>query len=62
MKYKLKPCPFCGGKAEFQTNDWVNVCWVECKNCKAKIPAVPSSCDYTAKERAMENWNIRVST
>ena len=30
---KLKPCPFCGGKADFKT--YIGACvYVECRKCR----------------------------
>ena len=50
---KLKPCPFCGGKAEtypYYFNEW----YIGCGEC---------SCDlgvFDTKEEAIEAWNKRV--
>lgn len=45
MENKLKPCPFCGGKAVFQTksnsssNRGVGVEFeIECEECGVKLP------------------------
>lgn len=56
---KLKPCPFCGGKAEFalgeeyreeykQSNDWI-----ERNSCGAE-----TAC-FDTPEEAAEAWNNR---
>lgn len=47
---KLKPCPFCGGKAELMYAPDV---WVECTSCGAqsRMCAMP--------ETALERWNRR---
>ena len=56
---KLKPCPFCGGKAEFalgeeyreeykQSNDWI-----ECNSCGTE-----TAC-FDTPEEAAEAWNNR---
>jgi Lar family restriction alleviation protein len=50
---ELKPCPFCGGKAEtydYYFNEW----YIGCVEC---------SCDlgvFDTKEEAIEAWNKRV--
>lgn len=58
---KLKPCPFCGGKAEFETN--VNVLyktiWVCCKKCKVNTMNFESDLYSCAAEKAAEAWNRR---
>ena len=61
---KLKPCPFCGGEAEFRTNlidvtgGWHTVVYVWCPTCEARSHRV----FYTAesdKIEAAERWNRR---
>jgi len=49
---KLKPCPFCGSKAEIGTAS------VFCDNCGATIWANPYSEEGIPK--AIEAWNKRV--
>ena len=53
MSDKLKPCPFCGGKAIVSGCD--DTLWsVICKKCAASI-------DYNeTKQEAIEEWNRRV--
>ena len=53
MSDKLKPCPFCGGKAIIDGCD--DTLWsVICKKCAASI-------DYNeTKQEAIEAWNRRV--
>ena len=51
---ELKPCPFCGGKAEairVYANEW----YVQCTIC----PCTMIGGYYTEKE-AIESWNKRV--
>lgn len=73
---ELKPCPFCGGKAEmhFQPiyTDY-GVC-VNCTKCKSRSRFVPYDCNYIyyngeknvfiSKERAVSDvlklWNRRI--
>ena len=56
-KVELKPCPFCGGKANCYDFAWMvesNKDWtVECTNCGAIIPP------YGIKEESIEAWNRR---
>ena len=67
---ELKPCPFCGGEAEFvrkaiRTNGvWTDSVYVHCKNCDARIGKVmynakmhPLDEEYIKAERL---WNRRV--
>lgn len=48
---ELKPCPFCGGKAELSNYTHY---WIGCKDCW-----VETKC-YKSKEEAIEAWNRRV--
>ena len=60
---KLKPCPFCGGEAdyypadpniqlEYEAERWGNI-WVQCMECGAST----IECDSFAE--ASEKWNRR---
>ena len=57
MTKKLKPCPFCGGKAEILTTDsysGFDYC-VMCISCIGNV-------DWcNTKEEAIEAWNRRVN-
>ena len=59
MSEELKPCPFCGNKAELfctkGTEDWAVVCQHPECGCNARI----LYCD--TKEEAIEQWNRRTS-
>ena len=48
---ELKPCPFCGGEAEWFINKHAYM--VECQNCYAR-----GSLELT-KQDAIEAWNTR---
>ena len=65
---ELKPCPFCGGGAEYfnfidycpQTCLHRPVCFVRCTNCKtrsANFVAEDSTFEY--KDAATKAWNRR---
>ena len=52
---ELKPCPFCGGKAEIVDNgDFVDV---SCKDYTCRGWA--NSLDRKTKQEAIEDWNRR---
>jgi len=58
---KLKPCPFCGGMADF-AKDYLcteSYIWIECTKCGARIAGVAEALDYCAKDKAIELWNKR---
>jgi len=48
---ELKPCPFCGGKAEIMGVTYV---YIECPDCGVKTRG------YRDEEDAIETWNRRV--
>ncbi|MDO4301662.1 MAG: Lar family restriction alleviation protein [Clostridia bacterium] len=60
-KFKLKPCPFCGGEAVLVNinvsgiNDVPNPFEIHCKNCK--------SCSdwFTTEQKAVSAWNRRTN-
>jgi Lar family restriction alleviation protein len=52
MSEELKPCPFCGGKAEYHDNA-TNYDWVFCTVCKAQVPG-----NY-GKQVPRRQWNTR---
>ena len=47
---ELKPCPFCGGKAEMKSYTRF---WVACDDCLSETST------YSTKEEAIEAWNRR---
>lgn len=61
---KLKPCPFCGGKAEFIEGciTCKTTIAVRCTNCNVKTESHPESVNYCAREIAMTEWNRRVES
>ena len=53
---ELKPCPFCGGEAEYVDNgDYKDV---SCKDFRCRGWAESLNC--TSKKEAIEAWNRRV--
>lgn len=59
IKQKLKPCPFCGGKAVLEEQDMhVLPFLVKCGNDKCLVYAATYN-KFTKKE-AIEAWNRRV--
>ena len=53
MPEALKPCPFCGGDAEFCGNTQHQMFWVLCKRCHA------SPGDKRNRAEAITAWNTR---
>lgn len=54
MNYKLKPCPFCGGKAEFFEDEFFCRYSVVCTECGARTYT------YCVERDAIEAWNGRI--
>ena len=54
MSEKLRPCPFCGGEARFETYGGT-ACAVVCQSCHCGTPTM-SLVDGTA---AVNRWNLR---
>ena len=53
---ELKPCPFCGGEAEFLVYEYsVNSGTVECKSCATTSNLI------TDRESAIKAWNTRAN-
>ena len=71
LKEKLKPCPFCGGKAfvntiehdaESRPNGYRFHGEVMCRNCQATAGTTGFDVSYEfATEKAIIAWNKRVS-
>lgn len=51
---ELKPCPFCGGKANIDCGNGIyEVYYVFCKKCKTRHP------NRLTREDAIKFWNRR---
>lgn len=60
MPNKLKPCPFCGGKArivDFMNYDYEKRFEVCCSNMDCFI--LPHTRESATKQKAIEAWNRR---
>lgn len=58
-KIELKPCPFCGGKAELKSYELKEpavstLYWVTCSKCFAKTTS-----KLFSKVEAINKWNMR---
>ena len=65
MDYKLKNCPFCGGKAEIKyvQSGWSyeNTAYIKCNNCGATSQHL--NITYREEElvnRIVDMWNKRI--
>ena len=66
---ELKPCPFCGGKAEFvrtaikTKGSWCDAVYVRCTNCDSRSNRVLYSAKMHKNDseyrEAQESWNRR---
>ena len=60
---ELKPCPFCGGKAELShtdiTSEYGRTSFVFCTKCTASGRMISVSPKYCSDECAIEAWNRR---
>lgn len=57
MENKLKPCPFCGGKAKAREN-FIGQWYVSCNDCNTIVWT--ESDDYKSKNEAIKAWSRRV--
>lgn len=67
MSEGLKPCPFCGGKAELDWGSTYNVSegmrqdgWVECLSCEATVE-IASIEDSHSSDDLIKKWNNRTT-
>ena len=71
MTDKLKPCPFCGGKAKIYTHikatEYKNGVWTEYKPevwrvmCDARVDCCALLNKFDTKQEAIEAWNRRAN-
>ena len=54
MTIKLKPCPFCGSRAEMEILPHCEGFFVKCLKCKVEQGHL-----YSSKKSAMTAWNRR---
>lgn len=59
-EYNLKPCPFCGGKAEFEIVAPMKSIYVHCSECSASTADYNADVNYCAKGKAADAWNRRI--
>ncbi len=61
MSISLKPCPFCGGKAELSENPEAFSGWVrvECTNCHVATETFTHGCIEELEKKAINLWNRR---
>lgn len=62
MSEKLKPCPFCGGKAEIRTMIYAGnaLYYVRCPRINCFIHCFTKK-KYETEAEAVEAWNRRVN-
>ena len=53
---KLKPCPFCGGKAEIMKMGYPH--WIYCLKCGARVHGYVTE-TKTNEKASIEAWNRR---
>jgi len=53
---KLKPCPFCGGRAVLEKIGWPHL--VSCIKCGARMISIKWEKD--GEQEAVKKWNQRV--
>lgn len=65
MTNELKPCPFCGGEAEFYPAACIEQGWyiatVQCVSCAAQVCSKPGldRTEQEANDSAIKAWNTR---
>ena len=63
MMEKLKPCPFCGEKAELSSGrfDGKDTSYVTCRKCGSCGEFFIVNPKYASAEKAIKAWNTRVT-
>ena len=57
MENKLKPCPFCGKREAYLTNNCYGQYYVRCPNCGAVVWGNDN--ENLDKKQAVKLWNTR---
>ena len=65
MTDKLKPCPFCGGEAKYQTKtkclghgEYFDFVFISCVDCGCSVKS-KKPYDQDQKQTVTKNWNRR---
>ena len=59
MNKELKPCPFCGGKAQLEHDGITVNSYVRCFECHARTKAIAVAPYHCSDDKAIELWNQR---
>ena len=61
LSISLKPCPFCGGKAELSENLDAILGWVKvvCTNCHVSTETFTRGCIEEREKEVIDLWNRR---
>lgn len=57
LKDLLKPCPLCGGEADFQFSYYFRYARIFCKECG--LSTLDFRADYDGKKNLIKLWNTR---
>ena len=55
----IKPCPFCGGLADYDIEPKTNGYFISCKKCLCSTPLI-FSCGEPPGPLLLEKWNRRI--
>lgn len=59
MNKELKPCPFCGGKAQLDHDGLADYSYVRCMECHARTRDITVASYHCSDDKAIELWNHR---
>ena len=59
MNKELKPCPFCGGKAQLDHDGLADYSYVRCMECHARTREITVASYHCSDDKAIELWNHR---
>lgn len=59
MNKELKPCPFCGGKAQLDHDGLADYSYVRCMECHARTRDIAVASYHCSDDKAIELWNHR---